>query len=649
MQAGTKRIRILLIDDDEIDRLNIGRLLSKSSLTYELDAYDNALDAQNKLQSDTQPYNCILLDYQLPGSDGLDILKQLRNAGVTTPIAILTSQGDERIAVEMIKNGAFDYFPKSYLNTETLSRMILAAVRLQDAEDQKREAERQIKETALRLSAVIDSSTHSIFALDREFRYLAFNQAHFQTMKRLSGLEIKIGMNAFEGLENVSQETYDNYQIPFSGKRHHVIFKSAFGAFYETTYNPIYNEKGEVSGAAVFAMDITEKMRAEQDLLQAKSAAEQAARAKSDFLSNMSHEIRTPMNAIIGMSQLMLEKDMEPENLEYLKSIKYSADNLLVIINDILDFSKIEAGKIVFEHIDFNLHERMNELHKTFVHKAHEKGIELHVVVEPSVPVMVKGDPYRLNQILFNLVGNAIKFTDKGFVRVSLNTRETEQQTYFEFNIEDTGIGIPEDKIDSIFESFSQAYTDTTRKFGGTGLGLAITKNLTELQNGVIKVSSKQHQGSTFSVSIPYELSQAKVAEATDTIPKFQKDLNQAHILLVEDNQMNQFVARQIISKWNATISIANNGKEAVDMLALNRYDVVLMDLQMPEMSGYDATAYIRSKNTNVLNPNVPIIALTADAFAETKRKVLEAGMNDFVTKPFNQEELYVKIVKQMQ
>jgi signal transduction histidine kinase len=451
----------------------------------------------------------------------------------------------------------------------------------------------------LRLKAVIDSADQSIFAIDREYKYLAFNQAHADIMKKLRGIDIAVRTNAFEGIA-LTKETISNYELPFSGKHYKTVYVTDDNLYFETSYKPIFDEQGNVTGVAVYAANITDQINAENDLKDAKILAENAAKTKSDFLSNMSHEIRTPMNAILGMSDLLLEKTKEPESLEYVKSIKYSADNLLVIINDILDFSKIEAGKIVFEDIDFNIHERLLQLKKTFKHKAGEKGLVLDVFIDENVPAMIKGDPYRLNQILFNLVGNSIKFTSKGSVTVYVKRVAAENnKQIFQFKVVDTGIGIPASKLNSIFESFSQAYTDTTRKFGGTGLGLAITKNLTELQSGKIEIESEQDSGTTFTVEIPFNMSNATVKN---------KNLDQLRILVVEDNLMNQYVAKQILSKWNALITVADNGKIAVEKLSTDIFDVVLMDLQMPEMSGYEATAFIRSKTQPFLIQPFPLL-----------------------------------------
>lgn len=641
--------RILLIDDDEVEHILMRKLLQKSGLKYELTVYTSGTEAIKNLSSTPDFYHCIFLDYLLPDGDGITILKQIKSIGVSTPVAVQTSQGDERIATQMIKNGAFDYYPKSDLTVEFLVRVILSAERLRTIEINQRKAEKTVTETALRLSAVINSSNESIFALDKQYRYIAFNIAHANTLKKLYNIDIKIGDEAFLGLPSVSSELKRNYEIPFSGKPFQALIKSTNGHYYDTSYNPIFDEDNNVTGVAVYSTNITDKIKAEEELKLAKQQAEKATQAKSDFLSNMSHEIRTPMNAILGMSELLLDKGFEGDSLEYLKSIKYSADNLLVIINDILDFSKIEAGKIEFEYIDFDLNERMYELQKTFAHKANEKDTYLNLTINKAVPQMLKGDPYRLNQILFNIVGNAIKFTSKGGVDIRVELKENAaEKLWVSFTIQDSGIGIPEHKLDTIFESFSQAYTDTTRKFGGTGLGLAITKNLTELQNGTIEVTSKINEGTCFVVTIPFGKSEVEAKSQTGANEFTIKDLNELSVLLVEDNTMNQFVAKQILGKWNAQVTIAHNGRESIELLSKYKFDLVLMDLQMPEMSGFEATAFIRSKQSTVLNPSVPIIALTADAFAETKRKVLEAGMNDFVTKPFNQEELYVKIIKQV-
>ncbi len=644
MQADN--YKLLLVDDDDIDIMSFQRALKRTGLVYELDICKNATETLEVVNK--HKYNCIFLDYLLPGVDGLELLKKIRELKVFTPIAVMTSQGDEKLAVQMIKNGAFDYFPKAELSPDYIQKVILNGVRLWEIENQRVKAEAEIKENHNRLTAIVESTHNNIYAIDKDLNIISFNSSFKNRISSQQNIDIYIGQPVTEIISD--PEVLNHFTECLKGNSLTHVEELTINDEYfcfETTYNPIKSE-GETTGAAIFSKDITENKKFQKELLQARNDAISSAKAKTEFLSNMSHEIRTPMNAIMGLTDLLLdEKIFTGTALENLKSIRYSADNLLVIINDILDFSKIEAGKITFENIDFDIRQRMNELHKTFDYRSKEKGLDFTVTIDEKIPAILKGDPYRLNQILFNLVGNALKFTSKGSITVTVNLIETEDnKSKVQFTVTDTGIGIPEHKQSKIFESFTQAYTDTTRKFGGTGLGLAITKNLTLLQNGNITIKSKVGEGTTFGVELPFEISTLSKIEdekANDEV----YDLSKFKILVVEDNVMNQFVAKQFFKKWNTEVLIANNGLEAIETLSQrDDIDLVLMDLQMPEMSGFEAAQLVRSPNTPVKNREVPIIALSADAFLETRNKVLEAGMNDFVTKPFKPDELYQKVLK---
>jgi len=662
MNSGTDAhvYQLLLIDDDEVDVITFQRAIKKADLANQVDICYNASEALSQLG--TKTYDCIFLDYLLPGTDGLQLLRKLRDMNINTPVAVMTSQGDEKIAVEMIKNGAFDYFTKNEINPDKLSKVVFSAVRLWDAERQRQIAEKQILENNSRLNAILESTRNLIYAFDRNFNLISFNSSfkeNIEHLLRLSGF-VKADINLADIPLNKErkEDLIAHIERCLLGEQFTILQQLSFSnirdaetPWYETTFNPIVNDLGEVDGVAIYSQDVTEKKKIEQDLLKAKNEAIAAAQTKSEFLSNMSHEIRTPMNAIIGLTELLLEEEFEAPILENVKSIKYSADNLLVIINDILDFSKIEAGKVTFENIDFDIRHRMAELRKTFEHRTKEKGINFSITIEEAVPEIIKGDPFRLNQILFNLVGNAIKFTSEGQISVDVTIgSKKDDKINLKIAVADSGIGIPLSQQSKIFESFTQANTDTTRKYGGTGLGLAITKNLVQLQNGVISISSEVGKGTTFTVEIPYTLGEIKNIEENNKKVTTLADLSSLNILLVEDNIMNQFVAKQFFKKWKNELIIANHGAEAITILAAREdIDLVLMDLQMPEMSGFEAAAVIRGTNTVVKNPNIPIIALSADAFLETRRKVIEAGMNDYVTKPFKPEELYSKIVKYTQ
>lgn len=411
------------------------------------------------------------------------------------------------------------------------------------------------------------------------------------------------------------------------------------------------DDRGQQFVVAVFA-DITEQKRSEVALREAKQVAESAAKAKAEFLSNMSHEIRTPLNAVIGLTELLI-KGTEPEMYpRYIESIKYSADNLLVIVNDILDFSKIESGKISLEHINFSLHKVFDQLMKSLVHKANDKGLKLKLTVNEDVPDKLIGDPYRLNQVLMNLASNALKFTREGSITIDVSSKILGKlKCEISIVVRDTGIGIPAEKIDKVFESFTQAYADTTRLFGGSGLGLAISRNLARLLGGDITVESKVGKGSEFTFTVTYDMADEEIQSAAKSkAPSSDKaDLSPYRFLLVEDNLMNQFVAIQILKRWKARVEAAENGEVAVQMLKKQYYDLVFMDLQMPVMNGFEATQRIRDGEAGEHNRKIPILAMTADALHETRLRVLDSGMDDFITKPLDLEDLYSKTLSALE
>lgn len=392
------------------------------------------------------------------------------------------------------------------------------------------------------------------------------------------------------------------------------------------------------------AQDITERMLAERELLKAKEAAEESVRVKENFLANMSHEIRTPMNGILGMAGLLGKTTLNASQAKFLKIIKQSADNLLVVINDILDIAKIESGKLKLEAIPFNIHDTVKAAFQTFIYKAEEKEIVYTFKPFNLDDTLLKGDPYRLNQVLLNLLNNAIKFTDEGTVTLSGEVvSETEEALTIEFAVQDTGIGIPENKLETIFEGFTQAFSSTSRKYGGTGLGLNICKNLMEMQGGKIWVESNEGLGSTFKISITYPkyLEEQAFKKAHDAVNY--KSLENVKVLLAEDNEVNVFLAKSILEGWNFKVDVAMNGLEATELVEKNPYDIVLMDIQMPELSGLEATHYIRT-NPDKAIANLPVIALTANALKGDAEKYLNAGMNDYVSKPFDEELLYLKM-----
>ncbi|RMD71299.1 MAG: PAS domain-containing sensor histidine kinase, partial [Bacteroidetes bacterium] len=395
--------------------------------------------------------------------------------------------------------------------------------------------------------------------------------------------------------------------------------------------------------------DITEQVNAER-LRKARDLARQSEKMKEQFIASVSHEMRTPMNAILGMSNILIQTPLNEEQYDLVKSIKQSSEILLGIVNDILEISAIQNGKITFEHDTFDLYDLLDNLVNVMQYKAQEKDLYFEVHIDPAVPRLIVGDKLRLNQILYNLVGNAIKFTDEGFVKIHVKKLHDigDDSVQLKFIVEDSGIGIPEDKLDAIFDTFTRVRTKD-RLYEGTGLGLSICKNLVEQQGGKIGVESKLGVGSKFFFDLIFEIGKEKAE--SESVPS-DSDINfdpatPFRLLLVEDHKMNQLVATKTLERKfpNIELVLAENGKQAIERLEKEDFDIVLMDIQMPVMDGYEATAWIR-KNLPPPKCDTPILAMTAHAYISKDEKFREHGMNDYVLKPFEPEDLFFKISK---
>lgn len=529
----------------------------------------------------------------------------------------------------------------------------------QNDEKEKRAAELRIANYA---RSLIEASRDPLFTISPQGKITDMNEA---TVK-VTGLsrENLIGTDFFnyftdpakarEGYQEVFTKGFVA-DYPLTIKDHKLTDVLFNGSVYK-------DDRGNVLGAVVVARDITDQKKIATDLLEArvfaelateiaeeaKNKAESAAliaetavKAKQQFLSNMSHEIRTPMNAIIGFTKVVLKTDLSVKQKEYLTAIKISGDALIVLINDILDLAKVDAGKMTFEQTPFKMAASISAMLHLFETKIQEKNLELVKEYDSKIPEVLVGDPVRLHQIILNLVSNAVKFTAKGRITVSVCLlSEDEEKANIEFSVTDTGIGIPENRIEHVFENFQQASSGTSRLYGGTGLGLAIVKQLVEPQGGSIRVESKIDEGSVFSFTLSFQKTKAE-AEFDAGLVELKEEIKNIKVLVVEDIALNQLLMKTLLDDFGFDRDIATNGKIAIEKLEAKSYDIILMDLQMPEMNGFEATEYIRNK----MNSQIPIIALTADVTTVDLAKCKAVGMNDYIAKPVDERVLYSKII----
>lgn len=529
----------------------------------------------------------------------------------------------------------------------------------QNDEKEKRAAELRIANYA---RSLIEASLDPLFTISPEGKITDMNNATVEVM----------GVPR-ENL--IGTDFFDYFTEPDKAKEGYLeVFSRGFVTDYPLTIRDhkltdvLFNgsvykdEEGNVLGIVVVARDITDQKRIATELTEAKifaelatsiaeeakvkaedatRIAEDAVKAKQQFLSNMSHEIRTPMNAIIGFTKVVLKTELTAKQKEYLTAIKMSGDALIVLINDILDLAKVDAGKMNFEKVPFKLAVSISSMLHLFETKIQEKNLELVKEYDYNIPEVLVGDPVRLHQIILNLVSNAVKFTEAGRITICVRlVEQDEEKVSIEFAVTDTGIGIPEGKIEKIFENFQQASSSTSRLFGGTGLGLAIVKQLVEPQGGKISVKSKIKEGSTFSFILPFQKTKAE-AELETTLLELDEEIKNIKVLVVEDIALNQLLMKTLLDDFGFERDIASNGKIAIEKLRNKTYDIILMDLQMPEMNGFEATEYIR----NNMNSRIPIIALTADVTTVDLAKCKAVGMNDYIAKPVDERLLYTKIV----
>jgi len=781
--------RLLLIEDDRVARDHIDKIVSSGR--FELDHAPDLAEAMRKLGR--RRYQIILLDLNLPDCEGGLTFDRVKEMSGNTPIIILTGIDDEALARELTARGAHDYLVKSKSNLSDIERSIEHALTFRQTQ------KALLKEQAL-LAALMDNLPDKIYFKDLQSRFIRINKGLADHFKIASPAEAE-GKTDFDFFTpEHAQPAYDDEQQiirtgePKIGMIEKETHPDGRVTWASTSKMPLRDAEGRIIGTFGLSRDVTELIekenaleQANREMAEANARVEAANKAKSEFLANMSHEIRTPMNGIIGITELLLKTELSPHQLDYMNMINRSADQLMRLLNDILDFSKIEAGKLDLEIIPFDLRDSLADTLKLLAGRAAEKGIELAYHIPPDVPAKLMGDPGRLCQVISNLVGNAIKFTEKGEVLVDVAVKSIDDhEVRLHVQVIDTGIGIPPEKCDTIFEAFNQADASTTRAFGGTGLGLAITASLVQMMDGQIWVESEVGKGSRFQFTAvlglqkdaksfefespptlrglpvlvvddnatnrhileemlaswemrpmavecgeaalaalensrannnPFKLaiidgmmpgmdgfelaerirekpewkrltmillssaamqdqhrramragfarSMSKPVKQSDlfnaitrltgtvaldlhgTVTDFDEDAlaRPLKILMAEDGLVNQRVAKDLLTQRGHEVDIAENGRVALEMLEANDYDLVLMDIHMPEMDGFEATAAIRLREEKT-GEHIPIIALTANAMKGDREKCLAGGMDGYLAKPIRARDLY-RVVEQ--
>jgi len=522
-----------------------------------------------------------------------------------------------------------------------LQQVIIYAVRITET----KEFEEKVRVSEKRYRDLFNHSQALICTHDLDGRLLSVNPA----IRRVLGFEESemLGRCIQEFVPDKHREKFEaDYLQAIRASVNAVsgefcVLSKAGEEIYLLYKNVRMEEPGSVPYVIGFSQDITDRIHMERELRITKKMTDDIARAKESFLAHMSHEIRTPMNGILGIASLLNKTRLDPQQRNYLQLIQESANNLLVIVNDILDLEKIVAGKLQLERIPFKIVDKIATTIQSFIYRAEEK--ELGLIFQNSIPgdLVVEGDPYRLSQVLNNLLSNALKFTNEGHINITTGIREHDElDVMVEITIQDTGIGIGKDQLRTIFEPFEQADATISRRYGGTGLGLTISKNMVEMQDGELLVHSEEGKGSAFTIRVPYKLSIEDMQENEVSQEIDYKSLGHRKVLVAEDVELNQYLARHILESWDFEVVIVNNGREALDAMDNSSFDCILMDVQMPEMDGIEATQRIR-RLPDPVKANIPIIALTANALKGDSEKYLAAGMTDYLAKPFDEARLF--------
>ena len=634
---------LLITNSQEAEHLIEAYVRNESSLQLRLQKTTSL--SEGKAHLSHHQADLVILDFALDDEAKFQTFLSLYRDFPDCAFIVLTGEGEDELGKQILKYGISDFLNREALLLElkidgkssVLGRIIRHLCKQAYLLGRLNQAQQLAKIGHWE----IDVQTNKL-SCSGEI-YDIFEEGNFDKFNTLEGYiraihpddQEKVVLKFIQAFKDGEDFEVEHKIQLGDGHIKHLIIEGRAEKDLQGNYTSLLGTTQDISGQKAF-----------DQLALEKEQAEQSAKLKQDFLAKTSHEIRTPLNPILLLTNILLNTQPTPQQKEHLNAIKTAGETLLAVVNDVLDLSKIEAGKINFHHNIFKLSEVFAALREMMELNAREKSLDLIFELDAELPTYIIGDNVRLTQILLNLIGNAIKFTHKGYIRVEARRKKrTANRIRIEFYVNDTGIGIPKDKLADIFESFNQVNTNLLPQYKGTGLGLTIVKQLVKLQGGDIFVASEEGQGSTFTFELDFDISEEQSAKSQQTEELSQEKLAGLEVLLVEDNPLNQLVTKKIVTAWGANIDIANNGKECLKVLSHKTYDVILMDLQMPEMDGYEATRVIRSQMTPPIQ-HIPIIALTANAFTGMDAECLKVGMNDYVSKPFEPGYLYNKIVK---
>jgi len=635
-------VNILLVDDREENIIALEALLTRDDIRiFSTTSPNDAL----KIAWENQ-ISIALIDVQMPEMDGFELVEILKSNPRTKDILVIfvtAISKEAKYAVRGLGAGAVDYLYKPldpYITSAKVDSFIQLARHNADIKQKNEELQN--------FAVVVKNSADIICAIDAQnLRIKSINPAVEKILgfkaeelegKNIIDLVVEPEQGAFR--KKLGEMIKDNLGLSIFEFRFHTFDKRTLWAECRASYRnrTIFLNINDISPAKSYL----------QQLIKSKEEAEHGKKVKETFLANMSHELRTPIAGIIGLVELLKDTDVTDQQAHMLKLVETSSQSLLGVINDVLDISKIEAGKFNIVRSPNNLYDLVNSVRSLLKFKADKKGIELFLEIEPQVPKNIMVDSLRLNQVLMNLLSNAINFTDRGYVKLKIAVlKDNSDKVKLKFSVEDTGIGIPADRLSGIFESFEQADDDTANRYGGTGLGLTIVKKLVELKGGDISVSSQVGKGSVFNFTNWFSIVDAPKKTIAEKPGKTLAPFPNLNVLVAEDNMVNQFMLSKMLKDWEVQFDMVDNGRKAIDKLKQKNYDLLLMDTHMPEMNGYETTKSIRFDFDEPIR-SIPIISLSAAILGHEQNEAIATGMNDVLSKPFQPYQLHEKIKKLM-